>query len=244
MLLLQRTSRYALAAVAALMLLGSHHAARAQDFAAIVAAPDRSDADRTNDTKREALKLLEFSGPKTGWTVLDMGAGGGYSTELMARAVGPAGKVYGQNAKESERFAARKKTGAFANVVSLERPFDDPVPAGVINLDLITFFFVYHDTTFMDVDRAKMNKAMFAALKPGGFLIIADHAAKPGDGATVGKTLHRIEEKTLIEEVTKAGFKLVATGDFLRNPEDPRTVQVQKSGIRNDEFVLRFQKPN
>lgn len=233
----------AIACAFALAISGSA-AAVAQDYKAVLAAPDRSEADRTNDTKREALKLLEFSGPKTGWTVLDMGAGGGYSTELMARSVGPTGKVYGQNAKESERFAARKKTAAFANVVSLERPFDDPVPADVKNLDLITFYFVYHDTTFMEVDRAKMNKAMFAALKPGAFLVIADHSAKPGDGATVGKTLHRIEEKTLIEEVTKAGFKLVATGDFLRNPEDPRTVQVQKSGIRNDEFVLRFQKPN
>lgn len=225
----------------ALTVTASTHA---QDYKAVLAGPDRTEADVKNDAKRDAHKLLEFTGVKTGWTVLDMGAGGGYSTELMARAVGPSGKVYGQNAKESERFAARKKTPAFANVVSLERPFDDPVPADVKNLDLITFFFVYHDTTFMAVDRAKMNRAMFAALKPGAHLIIADHSAKAGDGAAVGKTLHRIEEKTLVEEVTKAGFKLAGSADFLRNPADPRTERVQVSGIRNDEFVLRFQKPN
>ena len=67
----------------------------AQDYAAIVAAPDRADSDRQTDKRRDPVKLLSFTGVKTGMTVLDMGAGGGYSTELMARAVGPSGKVYG-----------------------------------------------------------------------------------------------------------------------------------------------------
>jgi predicted methyltransferase len=217
--------------------------AKAQDYAAVLAAPDRSAADRENDGKRNALALLAFTAPKTGWRVLDMGAGGGYSTELMARAVGPQGKVYGQNDRDSERLAARLKTPAMANVEAVTRPFDDPLPDGVRDLDLITFFFAYHDTTFMPVDRAKMNKAMFDALKPGGFLVIADHSARPGEGTTVGKTNHRIEESALVAEVTQAGFRQVATGDFLRNPDDPRTVSVHRSGIRNDEFVIRFQKP-
>ena len=226
-----------------LALLGPAVPALAQDYAAVLAAPDRSDADRTNDLKRKALDLLTFSGPKTGWRVLDMGAGAGYSTELMARAVGPTGKVWGQSDKASERFAARLMTPGMANVQAVLAPFDAPAPAGVTNLDLVTFFFAYHDTTFMEVDRAKMNKAIFDALKPGGFLVIADHSARPGEGATVGKTTHRIEESTLVAEVTAAGFKHVATGDFLRNPEDPRTVSVNRSGIKNDEFVVRFQKP-
>ena len=226
-----------------LALLGPAVPALAQDYAAVLAAPDRSDADRTNDLKRKALDLLTFSGPKTGWRVLDMGAGAGYSTELMARAVGPTGKVWGQSDKASERFAARLMTPGMANVQAVLAPFDAPAPAGVTNLDLVTFFFAYHDTTFMEVDRAKMNKAIFDALKPGGFLVIADHSARPGEGTTVGKTTHRIEESTLVAEVTAAGFKHVATGDFLRNPEDPRTVSVNRSGIKNDEFVVRFQKP-
>ena len=217
--------------------------AQAQDYAAVLAAPDRSEADRQNDAKRQALELLTFSGPKTGWHVLDMGAGGGYSTELMARAVGAGGKVYAQNGAASERFAARAKLPAMAHVTALTRPFDDPLPAGTEKIDLITFFFAYHDTTFMEVDRAKMNKAMFDALKPGGFLVIADHSARPGEGTSVGKTTHRIEESALVAEVTAAGFKPVASADFLRNPADPRDVSVNRSGIKNDEFVLKFQKP-
>src|ERR1700676_4517168 len=83
--------------VLALLQLANVAAVRAQDYAAILAAGDRTDADRQTDTRRDALKLLTFIGPKTGWHVLDMGAGAGYSTELMARAVGPSGKVWGQN---------------------------------------------------------------------------------------------------------------------------------------------------
>src|SRR5262245_58908149 len=89
----------------------------AQDYAAIVAAPDRSDADRQTDQRRNPEKLLAFTGVRAGMTVLDMGAGGGYSTELMARAVGSAGKVFGQDsgegsARAKERFEARLKTPA------------------------------------------------------------------------------------------------------------------------------------
>ena len=123
------------------------------------------------------------------------------------------------------------------------RDFDDPVPPDVSNLDLITFFFAYHDITYMPVDRTVMNKKMFAALKPGGLLIIADHSAKPGEGITVAKTLHRIEEKVLREEIEAAGFKLVAEADFLRNPQDPRDTRVFQPAIPVDEFVLKYRKP-
>jgi predicted methyltransferase len=220
----------------------------AQDYAAIIAAPDRADSDRQTDQRRDPVKLLAFTGVKTGMTVLDMGAGGGYSTELMARAVGTTGKVSGQDYESSprakERFEARMKTDAMKNVVALTRPFDDPIPAEVKNIDLITFFFFYHDTTYMAVDRAIMNKKLFAALKPGGFLIIADHSAKAGAGVSVGKTLHRIEETTLKSEVEAAGFRLVAEGNWLRHPEDPREERIFQPKVPVDEFVLKFQKPN
>src|SRR5437773_6038042 len=180
------------------------------DYAAIVAAPDRSAADRDTDKRRDPVKLLAFTGVRTGMNVLDMGAGGGYSTELMARAVGPTGVVYGQNpADQGERgkaaFAARTQTPAGKNIVAMARPFDDPLPADVSGLDLITYLFFYHDTTYMQVDRTMMNRKMFVALKPGAFLVLADHSAKPGQGDTVGKSLHRIEESLVKREVEAAG---------------------------------------
>ena len=215
----------------------------AQDYAAIVAQPDRTDADRQTDKRRDPVNLLTFTGAKTGWTVLDMGAGAGYSTELMARSVGPTGKVYGQNDADSEKLRARMTTPVMRNVVALVRPSDDPVPADLHDLDLITFYFAYHDTTYMQIDRAKMDKAMFAALKPGGILVIADHSARPEDGATVGKTYHRIAEQTLRAEVEAAGFEFVADAAFLRHPDDTRTAIVFRNPTPVDEFVLKFRKP-
>src|SRR6266852_6384742 len=204
---------------------------KAPDYEAIVASADRSDADRLTDQRRQPAKMLLLTGVKSGMKVLDMGAGAGYSTELVARAVGPGGRVYAQ------------ESAAMKNVVHLIRNYDDPVPPEVGGLDLITFFFAYHDVTYMPVDRAAMNKQMFAALKPGGFLIIADHSARPGDGITVAKTLHRIEESTLRQEIEAAGFKLVTEADFLRNPEDPRDAAVFRPQIPTDEFVLKYLKP-
>jgi predicted methyltransferase len=221
---------------------------RPPDYSAIIAAPDRTEADLQADKRRDPLKLLTFTGARPGMKVLDMGAGGGYSTELMARAVAPAGVVYGQNPADlgeraKTRFEARLQTAAAKNIVSLARPFDDPVPADVRDLDLITFLFFYHDTTYMPVDRAEMNRKLYAALKPGGILVIADHSARAGDGTSVGKSLHRIEESALRREIEAAGFKLVAEGDFWRHPEDPRDFSIQPpSGRAVDEFVLKFQK--
>jgi predicted methyltransferase len=218
------------------------------DFAAIIAAPDRSETDREIDKRRDPVKLLAFTGVRTGMKVLDMGAGGGYSTELMARSVGPTGIVYGQNppdfgGRAKERFEARMKTPAMKAVVSLARPFDDPLPADVRALDMITFFFYYHDVSYMQVDRAAMNRKLFAALRPGGLLVIADHSAKAGEGTSVARTLHRIEEAVLRREVEAAGFKLVAEGDFLRHPGDARDFNVNRRTGPVDEFVLRFERP-
>jgi predicted methyltransferase len=190
------------------ILVGAAASAAAQDsttpdYQAIVASPDRSDADRQTDKRREPRKMLPFTGVKAGMKVLDMEAGAGYSTELLARAVGPTGVVYAQDSAAvierfvKDKFDIRAQSPAMKNVVHVIRDFDDPIPPDVSGLDLITFFFAYHDVTYMPVDRAEMNRKMFAALKPGGLLIIADHSARPGDGIAVAKTLHRIEESVL-----------------------------------------------
>ena len=221
----------------------------APDYTALLAAPDRSANDRDTDKRRDPLPLLQFAGPRPGMKVLDMGAGGGYSTELMARAVAPNGKVYGQNPPDASdkmkaAFAARLELPGMKDAVADAQPFDNPAPPSVNDLDLITFLFFYHDTTYMPVDRVAMDKALFAALKPGGLLVIADHAALPGQGTTVSKTLHRIDEDTLKQEVEAAGFKLVGEGNFWRNSADTKDYPSYKKDVPIDNFVLKFQKPN
>src|SRR3954451_17036969 len=213
------------------MFVGAIGSATAQDsptpdYQAIVASPDRTDADRQTDKRREPGKMLPFTGVKTGMKVLDMEAGAGYSTELLARAVGPGGVVYAQDSAAvierfvKDKFDIRAQSSAMKNVVHVIRDFDDPIPPDVKALDLITFFFAYHDVTYMAVDRAEMNRKMFAALKPGGFLIIADHSARPGDGTAVARALHRIQEGGLREEIRAAVPKLVEEVIGQRHLED------------------------
>jgi predicted methyltransferase len=221
----------------------------ARDYQWIVHSPERTDADRTSDQRRKPERLLEFYGVAPGMRVLDMGATAGYNTELLARAVGPQGAVYAQNSAwlmeniVKGRLDERMKRPSMANVKPLVREFEDPVPADVRNLDLVTFNFIYHDTVHSGVDRARMNRAVFDALKRGGVYVVADHASLPGTGTTVTKALHRIEEDAVRKEVEAAGFKYVASADFLRNPADPRNVPVFKNSVPNDEFVLKFVKP-
>jgi predicted methyltransferase len=241
----------AVTTLAALAPLGATPAAAqaAPDYAALMAAPDRSEADRTADKRRDPVPFLAFTGLRPGMKVLDMGAGGGYSTELVARVVGPTGAAYGQNPPDQfERarnaLAARiAGSPAMKNSTALVRPYDDPVPADVHDLDMITYLFFYHDTMYLNVDRAQMNRKMFAALKPGGLLVIADHAAKAGADISVAKTLHRVDEATLRREVEAAGFKLVAEGNFWRNASDPRDFSTQQPTGPEDNFVMKFQKP-
>ena len=240
---------FALLAMLAGWTAASAQDAKAPDYEAIVASEDRSEGDRKADQRRQPAKLLAFTGVRGGMKVLDMEANAGYSTELLARAVGPTGAVYAQDTAAiierfvKDKFDIRAQKPVMKNVVHVIRDFGDPIPPEVSGFDLITFFFAYHDVTYMEVDRATMNRKMFEALKPGGLLIIADHSARPGDGTSVGKTLHRIEESTVRQEIEAAGFKFVAAADFLRNPEDPRDTAVFRPAIPVDEFVLKYQKP-
>jgi len=223
-------------------------AATTPNYSDIVAAPDRSEADRKNDQRRNPVELFGFTGARPGMKVLDMGAGGGYSTELLARSIAPGGIVYSQTPPDlfpgaRKAYQARAQSPAMKNAVRLERPFDDPLPPGVTGFDLITFFFFYHDTVHLGVDRTRMNRQLFEALKPGGILILADHSARPGDGASVTKSLHRIEESVVRRELEAAGFQFVSEGGFLRNPADTRDTPVTKNQVPNDEFVLKYRKP-
>ena len=194
------------------------------DYEAIIAAPDRTDADRRNDVRRKAAQLLAFTGVRPGMKVLDVATGGGYSTELMARAAGPTGTVYGQDspttiARARAAYDDRARSPAMKSVIRLMRSFDDPVPADARDFDLITFFFEYHEMPRAGIDLAKMNRRLFDILKPGGVLVIADHSALPGTGGEMGRTLHRIEEAVVRKHIEAAGFRAVERDTLYRRVE-------------------------
>ncbi len=244
--------RIALVLLVALVAVG---AAKIPDsIRAAVDAPDRSAADRALDAGRKPAEVLAFFGIGPGMHVADLGAGMGYTSELLARIVGPKGVVYAQNNRFIlERFAeapwsARLQKPVMKNVVRVDREFDDPLPAEAHDLDAVVMILFYHDTVWLGADRAKMNAAIFRALKKGGVFAIVDHSAKPGDGTSVTQTLHRIEEPALRKEVEAAGFKLKKESDLLRNPSDTRdwNDSPMAAGDRrgtSDRFTLAFVKP-
>jgi predicted methyltransferase len=221
---------------------------------AAVNAPDRDDKDKALDKGRHPAEILSFLGIAPGMRVAELASGGGYTAELLARVVGPTGTVWAENPSWIlDKFAAvpwstRLGKPVMSNVRRVDRELDAPLPPEATNLDAVVMNLFYHDTVWLKVDRAKMNKAVFDALKSGGVYGIVDHSAKPGAGTKVVQTLHRIDEKVVIDEVTKAGFKLAAEADFLRNASDPRDwndapmADPSKRGT-SDRFVLKFVKP-
>jgi predicted methyltransferase len=219
------------------------------EITAAVAAPDRSEADRKVDERRRPELLLAFAQVRPGMKVLDLGAGAGYSTELFARGVGARGVVYGQNSQAAidrylkTRFDERMAKFPLKNMVKVVRPDQDPVPPGAGPFDLVTIFFAYHDTPADNIDRPLLLKRLYEALKPGGAVVVADHAARRGDGVSVSGTLHRIEESVVKSDFEAAGFRFDGDADFLRNPDDPRDKPVFRSPVRVDEFVMRFVRP-
>jgi predicted methyltransferase len=217
--------------------------AESMRYESVIANPIRTDQDRRMDAERHPAQFLSFAQVKPGMQVLDVSAGGGYTSQLLALAVGPGGKVYAQAPKPGATLLKRVADHPQANIVVEARPFDDPIPDAAPKLDLITLILNYHDISYLPVDRAKMNARLFAALKPGGHFVVIDHSGRSGTGISEGKTLHRIDEAVVLDEVRKAGFVLDAEGDFLRTPADTRDEPSGHPKVPTDKFTLRFVKP-
>jgi predicted methyltransferase len=218
------------------------------EITAAVADSGRPDADKARDADRKPAETLAFAGVKEGEQVVDFLPGGGYFTRIFSKAVGPKGHVTALNpAGAPEKYTAGAKAiaadPAYSNVTA---PIENvgAIPAGSVDL----FFTAqnYHDLhNQKDLDVAAFDKAVFAALKPGGTFLVVDHAGPAGSGFQDTNTLHRIDEAAVKTEVESAGFKLAAQSDLLKNPNDPHTAKVFDPSIRGktDQFILKFEKP-
>jgi len=215
----------------------------AERYQKVVDNPIRTDQDRRMDGARRPAEFLAFTQVQPGMQVLDVSAGAGYTSQLLALAVAPNGKLWAQREQPGEALSKRLADRPQSNFVTVYRPFEDPVPPDAPKLDLVTIVLNYHDISYLPVDRAKMNKRLFDALKPGGRFVVVDHSALPGTGISAGKTLHRIDEAFVVNEIRQAGFMLEAEGKFLRNAADPRDVTSNAPKIPTDKFALRFVKP-
>ncbi|MEX1251150.1 MAG: class I SAM-dependent methyltransferase [Hyphomonas sp.] len=229
--------------------------AGAADYGALVDTPDRPDADILADANRKTAAVLALFAPQPGDPVLEIEAGAGYYTELLSRAVGPAGKVYMQNPAGFDAFlgdaVSKRLDGRLTNVTYLKSNFDAfAVPDA--SLDIATWFQGPHeiwytpegvtaplgnpDTAFRDIARA---------LKSGGQFVVIDHVAPAGSPATTGGDTHRIDPAHIVAMAEAAGLTLETSSDLLRNPDDDGLTNVFDPAIRGktDQAILIFRKP-
>ncbi|MCB1747271.1 MAG: class I SAM-dependent methyltransferase [Gammaproteobacteria bacterium] len=210
--------------------------------------------DRERDELSRPADILTFAGVEPGMAVLDLFTGGGYWAELFARAVGPTGHVVAHTNTAYRNFAgklldARFDDGRVPGVTVHDAEIND-LGLGEARFDLVFIGLGYHDLYFFaDFSPLPGREWFFGqvqrALKPGGSVVIVDHAAVAGSGATAVQHLHRIDEDYAVADWQRAGFELVARSDVLRNPDDDRSLNVFEDAIRHhtDRFVLRFIKP-
>lgn len=240
----------ALLAASALLAVGSvaAHAAVPAPIAAAIADPARPKADTDRDANRKPAEVVAFAGVKPGQTVADIFPGGGYFTRILAKTVGPKGKVYAfvlpaPAARPTANDAIKAIAKEYGNIEVIEGPFNSlkaPTP-----LDVAITTENYHDfkNPQMGVDTAVFDKAVLASLKKGGVFLISDHASEPGAGTSVTGTLHRIDPAVVKAEMEAAGFKLDAESKALARSDDPHTARVFTLHDVTDIFMLRFKKP-
>ena len=233
----------------AALLLASSGAAVAQSAAAITDA-HRPAEDTARDAVRHPAEMLDFAHIGRGSKVVDFIPGHGYFTRLFAVAVKPAGSVVadipttaaGHDPAGAAMVTALGSDPAYGNITVVSAITD---PA-IANVDVFWTAQNYHDLHNAPPGTVGgLNKAVFAALKPGGYYVIIDHVALPGSGDTATKTLHRIDPAVVKAEVTAAGFVFDGESKVLANPADPHTALVFDPSIRGktDQFAYRFKKP-
>ncbi len=248
-------SKTVLAGVAAVMLAGAalaqppvpniHAPKPSAAVKAAVADPGRPAADTMRDDNRKPAEVVAVSGLKPGDTVAELSSSSGYYTRIISKTIGPKGKLYSivnpARPQSAEPIKAMIPTYPNIEIVTDDYAKLTALPQKV---DVVWTTDNYHDY-HNAYDMAVFDKAVFDALKPGGLFFVEDHAAAPNAGATVTKTLHRIEPVAVMQEVTAAGFKLVRTSDVLANPSDDHATQNAETAIRGhtDRFIMVFKKP-
>ena len=225
----------------------------AVDYAALMAAEDRSDEDKARDAGRHPAEVLALLGVEPGQMYLDLGAGSGYYSEVLARAAGPTGMVHAVNNPGTvERFPqVVDGITARAEGLTVVRIFAEVTEYADVTAhkpaDGVFFGQMYHEVIRQNMDAAAINAAVFNALKPGGLYVIEIHNAAAGAGREVSDTFHRADPDIVRAEVLAAGFELVEENTtLLGNPDDPLDVMVFDPSVRGNtsRTLFIFRKPN
>jgi predicted methyltransferase len=217
-------------------------------IAAAVADTGRPDTDKALDANRKPADVVAFAGVKPGMVIGELGSGRGYYTRILAKAVGPTGKVYAvvtpaQAARPGGLNAINAIAAAYPNV----KIFTADYPTMVLpeKADMFWTTENYHDFhNGPTANIAGLDKAVFDNLKPGGIFYVEDHSAAPGAGLAATSQYHRMDEEVAKSELTAAGFKIDGESEMLRNPADNRAATNSETGhFASDRFMLRVKRP-
>ncbi len=211
----------------------------------------RSPEDVARDTTSKPFEVLKFMGVKPGWHVIDLFAGNGYYSEVLAHVVGKEGKVYLHNNAAYMGFATklneRLKDNRLSNVEVYVREIEDiNLPSN--SLDMAIMVMVYHDAYFQQsgwtVKPDPLFKTIHRILKPGGVLAVIDHHAQTGTGSVHAQNLHRIDANFAKKDIEQRGFILVGSSPLLENSADNLTQSVFDPAIRGktSRFIYKFIK--
>ena len=224
-------------------------------IAAAIANPNRTDADRERDARDKPEVTLALLDLQPGNAVVDLFGGGGYYAELLAGVVGVQGTVVLHNndgyAKWVADYLQERYIDNEVPPITVLRSEASDLKLAPASFDAAIMVMSYHDLYYYNPERGfdRIDVASFfaqvnAALKPGGKLLIVDHSAPDDSGKTRAQEIHRIDEAFAREDIESNGFRLMATSDVLRNPDDPRTEMVFAKDIRGktDRFVMLFVK--
>jgi predicted methyltransferase len=225
---------------------------------------ERLEEDIARDQRSRPEAIIPLLNLQTGDRVIDIFAGGGYYTELLASVLGEDGEAILHNNDGFEAWGINGLSDRFkpgrdpGNIVRLTRSgINLDLAAESINGALIVM--AYHDLyvvpkryngeEYVPVgDPANTEyflEQVFTALKPGGRFVIVDHAGDETMNHNLVADLHRIKESFTRSEIEAAGFRFVDSTDALRNPEDNRNMIVFDLDVQGetDRFTLAFEKP-
>lgn len=214
----------------------------------------RPAADKQRDKHRKPVEVLELAQVQPGDKVIDLLGGGGWYTELLSQIVGDSGHVYLVNSPlfvnfTKDQIAERLKDNRLENVTRIDGEWNSlGMPS---NVDMIFLVLAYHDiyvprpnNPSFEADPEKFFEQMHAALKPGGKILVIDHAAEAGTGKSHAPTLHRIDEAFAKEDFIQHGFTLLNSSEILKNPNDDFSKDIWEKGImhRTSRFIHVYQK--
>ncbi|HEU0134023.1 MAG TPA: methyltransferase [Allosphingosinicella sp.] len=199
-------------------------------IAAAVGAATRTEANRARDQYRHPRETLGFFGVKPSDTVVEIWPGGGWYTEILAPLVSENGVYYAAangNGLNGAKALAAKNPDLYGRILTASfpagRPGADqpPVPAG--SADVVLTFRNVHNWIMPEQPFAEEAfRQMFAMLKPGGTLGVAEHRLPEDADPAREKSTGYIKVSTVRRLAEAAGFRFVGSSEINANPLDTK----------------------